>query len=204
PIITTSSPSVYAWANATASAQPPAGGAWASVNWSITNGSFQTQNYPYQSTYASGTDVTFSANGSGPVTLTVYAYDSFGCAAPPATKQVALRTVPEPTITTATPTLCPYASSTASIQPPAEGSGTYVTFSANGSGPVTLTVYANDSFGCAAPPATKQVTLRSIPEPTITTATPTICSYASSTASIQPPAEGSWNYVNWTITNGYF
>src|SRR5205823_10381564 len=79
-----------------------------------------------------------------------------------------------------------------------------VTLTSNGNGPVILTVYANDSLGCNAPPASTQVALRTIPEPTITTATPTVCPYASSTASIQPPAEGSWTYVNWTITNGYF
>jgi large repetitive protein len=230
PVITTSSPSVCAWANATASVQPPPGGNWASISWSITNGSFQTPTYPYQSPYASGTDVTFSANGSGTVTLTVYATDSYGCSAPVSGKQVTLRSIPEPVITTATPTLCPYATSTASIQPPAEGSWTYVnwsitngyfptstypylsnyangtnvSFTSNGSGPVTLTVYATDSFGCNAPPASAQVTLRSIPEPTIATATTNLCPYASSTASIQPPAEGSWTYVSWSITNGYF
>jgi hypothetical protein len=230
PIITTSSPSVCTWANATASVQPPTGGTWASVDWTIANGSFQTASYPYQSTYASGTNVTFSANGNGPVTLTAFARDSYGCAAPNATKQVTLRTIPAPTITTATTTLCPYATSTASVQPPAEGSwayvswsitngyfptntypyqasyasGTNVSFTSNGNGPVTLTVQASDNFGCMAPPASAQVTLRSIPQPTITTATPSVCPYATSTASIQPPAEGSWTYVSWSITNGYF
>jgi D-lyxose ketol-isomerase len=230
PVITTSSPSVCAWANATASVQPPAGGNWASVDWSITNGSFQTTTYPYQSSYASGTDVTFSANGSGPVTLTAFARDSYGCAAPTATKQVTLRTIPAPAITTATTNLCPYASSTASIQPPAEGSwtnvswnitngyfptnqypfqspyasGTNVTFASNGNGPVTLTAWVMDSFGCSAPVATKDVTLRSIPAPAITTGTTNLCPYASSTASVQPPAEGNWTNVSWNITNGYF
>ncbi|HET7433613.1 MAG TPA: hypothetical protein VFN10_02750, partial [Thermoanaerobaculia bacterium] len=215
---------VCSYQRATATIAPPAEGTWNIVSWSITNGSFST---PYgSSTWANGETVQYSGNGNGPITLQVTAEDSFGCTTPPGAVQVALRTIPEPVIETVTE-VCPYSSATATLRAPAEGTWSIISWSitngsfstpygnsqwangetvhyhGNGNGPITLQVTAEDSFGCTSPPAAVQVALRTIAEPVIQTVTQ-VCPYARATATLRAPAEGTWNIVSWSITNGSF
>src|SRR5690242_12747378 len=65
-------------AQGTASVQPPAGGAWESVWWTISNGSFNQNGYPSSS--AQGLSVSFQPGSTNaPVTLTAFGRDTNGC-----------------------------------------------------------------------------------------------------------------------------
>ncbi|HEX6095330.1 MAG TPA: hypothetical protein VF432_03315 [Thermoanaerobaculia bacterium] len=211
-----------------ASVVPPAQGSWVSVSWSMSNGGFVDENgNPVM--YPSGETVRFYGNGSGPVTLSAYATDSFGCStSQPGSVEVQIRTIPAPQIT-APPQVCPYRPAEASVVPPAEGSwasvswtinnggfvdangnpvmypsGETVRFYGNGSGPVTLYAYAADSFGCStSQQGSTEVQIRTIPAPQIN-APAEVCPYRPAEASVLPPAEGSWVSVSWSITNGGF
>jgi len=219
-------PQVCPYTPANASVLPPAEGSWQTVSWNIIGGSFvDANNNPI--TYPSGENVRFSANSSDPVTLFAYATHSAGCSAPEGVTQVQIRTIAAPQIS-APPQVCPYTTSTASILPPAEGtwqivswsilgggfvdangnpvqypSGETVRFYANTSEPVRLLVTAQDSFGCMSPQGTTLVPIRTIPEPQIS-APPQVCPYTPATASILPPAEGTWQIVSWSIYGGGF
>ena len=230
PAINVASPSICSYTDSTASVAPPAEGSWQYVSWSITGGSFRGPYPGSTQSYANGENVTFYADGSGPVTLHAFAYDSLGCNSPEATATVNLRTIAAPAINVAAPAVCAFSDSTASIAPPAVGSWTYVswsisggsfrgpypgstqsyangetvTFFADGSGPVTLHAFGYDSLGCNSPEGTATVNLRTIPAPVINTSVEEMCAYTSATASIAPPASGSWGYVGWSITGGHF
>lgn len=69
--------------------------------------------------------------------------------------------------------------------------GESVRFIANSSDPVTLFATAAHSSGCTTPEGTVQVPIRTIPAVQIS-APPEACPYAPATASVLPPAEGSW------------
>ncbi len=208
-----------------ASLQPPAEGEWALVYWSIQNGHFVTEWGPQPN--ASGPNAMFVANGYGPVTLSVSAMDDQGCYSPMGTRTVEMRTIAAPVID-APAQVCPHTSQYASVQPPAEGSwsmvywsiqngyftdylgqqttsatGTSVMFVANGSGPVTLSIGAQDDQGCYSPMGTRTVEIRTIPAPAIE-APVQVCPHTSQYASVLPPAEGTWSMVYWSIQNGYF
>jgi hypothetical protein len=219
-------PQVCPYTPAIASILPPAEGTWQMVSWSILGGGFlDANNNPVN--YPTGETVRFYANGSDPVTLFVSAQDSFGCMTLQGTTQVPIRTIPPPQIS-APPQVCPYTPAIASILPPAEGTwqmvswsilgggfldannnpvnyptGETVRFYANGSDPVTLFASAQDSFGCMTLQGTTQVPIRTIPAPQIS-APPQVCTYTPAVASIQPPAEGSWQMVSWSILGGSF
>jgi hypothetical protein len=210
----------------TASVAPPAeGSSWGYVSWTISNGQFSGPYGPVPN--ASGTSVSFYGDNSGlPIVLHVTATDGQFCGSE-ATKTVGMRTIAAPVIT-APLEVCPMGSGTASVAPPAEGSswgyiswqitngqfagaygpassasGQSVSFYPDNSGqPVVLHVIATDGQFCSSE-ATKTVGMRTIAAPVIS-APLQVCAMGSGTASVAPPAEGSWGYVSWTITNGQF
>jgi PKD-like domain len=98
PVIEVSQPDLCRYEQATATIQPPAEGTWEGYSWSIEGGSFVTNEYPHRSQYAYTANPVFEADGTGPVTLNVQAYDSFGCQAPLTSIQVPMRDIPLPQI----------------------------------------------------------------------------------------------------------
>ncbi len=221
---------VCRYGSGTASVAPPAEGTWQMVWWEVTGGNFGWDPYSWgPRTTISGETVTFYPDGTGPILLTAHAMDSFNCEAPVAMAEVPLRTIPEPVISVPA-NICRYSQGTASVAPPAEGtwqmvwweitggnfgwdpytggprttiSGETVSFFPDGTGPILLTAHAMDSFNCEAPVAMAEVPLRTIPEPVIN-APANICRYGQGTASVAPPAEGTWQSVWWSITGGNF
>src|SRR5205823_3466183 len=76
---------------------PAGGGAWQYVSWNVTNGYFQSNTYPYQTSYADGPNVRVYSNGQGPTTVQVYVTDVQGCDTQ-ATKTIGVRSIQPPTI----------------------------------------------------------------------------------------------------------
>src|SRR5258706_107699 len=211
--------------NGTASVAPPAeGGDWQYVNWQITNGWFNSNNYPYQTTYASGPTVQFYPNGSGlPVTLTADGTDSQYFHGQ-SSVTIGMRSIAAPVITAPTQ-VCPNGGfETAGVPPPAEGrdwqyvtwqitngwfntnyypyqvtyaSGPTVQFYPDGSGrPVTLTADGTDSQYCHGQQSSVTIGMRSIAPPVIT-APASICPNGNGMAGVAPPAEGgNWQYTS--------
>ncbi|HEX7708971.1 MAG TPA: FG-GAP-like repeat-containing protein [Thermoanaerobaculia bacterium] len=203
-----------------ASVEPPAEGTWQEVVWEITGGQFDWSG----SQYAQGQSVTFISNGSGPVVLTARGWDSLGCESPLATVEIPLRTI-APAVINAPLMVCLFTENVASVEPPAEGpwqevvweitggqfdwsgsqyaQGQSVTFISNGSGPVVLTARGWDSLGCESPLATVEIPQRTIASAVINAPLMT-CPWTENVASVEPPAEGTWQEVVWEITGGQF
>ena len=213
---------------AVATMAPPAEGSWQMASWGITNGSFVDENGYILQYPPTGTTARFISNNTGPVTLSAYSADNFGCQAPIGTATVNIRTIPQVQII-APAEVCPYSPAEASMVPPAEGSwqmaswgisggsfvdengnllpygpiGTTARFISTNTGPVTLTAWAADNFGCQAPNGSATVNIRTIGPASINAPTQ-VCTYTPADASIAPPAEGAWQYVSWSIQNGSF
>ena len=97
----------YAMQSATVAA--PVDGSWMSISWSITGGGgqFRLNEPPWYATYASGSTVEFTSDGSGPVTLQAVATHSSGCTAAPVFATATVRANPDPpVITVSTPDIC--------------------------------------------------------------------------------------------------
>ncbi|HEX2831633.1 MAG TPA: hypothetical protein VHW00_01385 [Thermoanaerobaculia bacterium] len=208
----------------------PAAGTWQSVYWTIQNGVFLSNEYPYEATYANGLNVRYRSNSPEPVVLRVNAMDSLGCYSPEGTKTISRRTIAAPQIVTSTELTCEMGMYDATVAAPAEGTwqsvywniqngvfmnneypyestyanGPNVRFRSNSPEPVVLTVNAMDSFGCYSPQATKSIGRRSIAAPVIVTSSPAVCANAATSATVEAPAEGSWQSMSWSITNGAF
>jgi hypothetical protein len=206
-------------------------GNWAEAQWTITGGMFRNySSYPYERSSVSGTNVTFYSNGSGPVTLTVHAFETIDSCAVTATHTVTQRELEAPVIT-APASACPVWDQYASVEPPDDGSGYWqqvwwsisggkfpnhfgspqsttsgesVRFYVEGPGPATLTAYAVDQQGCYTPQATHTVNVRTIEAPVIV-APESACPMWDQYASIQQPTDGTyWRQVWWSITGGKF
>ena len=206
---------------------PPGGGSWNQVAWTITGGHFDDPVTHTNPTTASGTTVTFIAEGNGPVTLSASAMDANWCWSFPSTVQIAVSSL---SVTMNTPLeVCPMGNGIASVAPPPGGgswsyvswqiangsfsgpggptntaSGASVYFYADNSGqPVQLVATVQDEQFCQGQ-VTKTVGIRTIAPPVIN-APLEICPMGNGLASVEPPAAGgSWDYVSWEITHGQF
>ena len=202
------------WAGYATLAAPPAGITYQSYEWSIINGSF-----PYGNTSAS---VSFTANGAGPVELSVRVTEDRGCQSTNSIT-VPLRSIPPPQIELYEPEICPNSTwggyAMVATPPPGisyqsyewsivNGSFPYgntsssVSFTANGAGPVELSVRVTEDRGCQ---STNSVTvpLRSIPPPEIQLYHPGVCPGGSNVATAAPPPPGiSYQTWEWSIVNG--
>ncbi|HVR41370.1 MAG TPA: hypothetical protein VMU84_19905, partial [Thermoanaerobaculia bacterium] len=215
--ITLDSPSMCPYQPTFATIDPPAnGGTWREVSWTITNGNFYGASYPN----ATGNTAYFSIDGTAPARLNVAARDSYGCVTM-GTVEVMPRTLPTPAILLDHPSICVAGGDNATVEPPANGSWSAINWSilngiitgptnqatahfyANGSGPVTLYVNVMSSDGCMTS-ASANVPLRTLPPLTVIPDSTSSCANTTMTAHINPPAEGSWTGVFWSITNGSF
>ena len=187
-----------------------ASGPWASVVWSVTNGTILQNNGSY---------LNFSADGSGPVTLSAIVTDANGCSAT-STRTVELKTI--------TPQLSvEYSSSPANVAnsawviPPATGgygawlwsiehgtfdspsNDSYVTFHADGSGTVHLTLTVTDNNGCTGTSSIDVPLATTIPTPRIHVNYGKSCSAVTNYGFI-PGAPGNqpWASIEWSITHG--
>ena len=190
----------------------------ASYTWSATHGTVTSSD--------NSGNVTFTADGSGDVTLSVTVTDSNGCASSGSTT-VTLRTIPPPTLHAYPDAVCPGGFASAYIDPPdpnnswmpwanvhwtiANGTitndrGTSVDFTTNpAGGEATISVTATDSQGCSSS-ASSTYLVRSIPPPVLHAYPDAICPGGFASAYIDPPDPNgtwmSWANVHWTITNG--
>jgi hypothetical protein len=192
-----------------ASIAPPATGTWQDVFWNITNGYFLTNDYPYQSNYATGTNITFRADGTGPVTLSAFAHDNLGCYAPTATLQVPLRVIPPPQIqvdSQSCPTTATIANATdfayfhwdvgnASVT--GDYNSSSLTFQPSGNGVMTLIATGWDANGCSST-STVNITVSGLPDLTMTLSS-NRCVGSPGTASVPDGGPGvtySWSTGN--------
>jgi hypothetical protein len=88
--------------------------------------------------------------------------------------------------------------------PPYEGTGTTPHFVADGNGPVTLRVAADDPSGCRTSEAVVEIPVAT--EELVIHAPAEVCpGFGSGTLSLDPPAEGAaWQSVYWELTNAWF
>ncbi|HEV7923516.1 MAG TPA: hypothetical protein VGR02_22250, partial [Thermoanaerobaculia bacterium] len=206
-------PSVCAGANGQAYIMsPPSGVTWTAYAWSIANGVINGS--------STGQTVDFTAGPNGIVTLTAAVTDQNGCETTAMTAVSVYETTP-PAIQ-APPAVCAGVRSSAQISYPpyyqsyswSISGGTMepagvdggpntnrVFFTSDGPGPVTLTVTVTDQHGC---PVTNYVTVpvRSVAPPVIHLDRTTMCPGTINLAFLDPPAQGSWQNVSWTIQNG--
>ncbi|HEX7140500.1 MAG TPA: hypothetical protein VF219_21795, partial [Vicinamibacterales bacterium] len=190
----------------------------ASYVWSATHGSIVSSDQ-------SG-NVTFTADGSGDVTLSVTVTDSAGCPSTGSTT-VRLRTIPPPVIHAYPDAICPGGFGRVYIDPPdpnnpymswanvqwaitngtiTNQNGMSVDFTSDPAGtPVTITVTATDAQGCSNS-ASSTYLVRSIPPPVIHAFPDSIISGSPGNAFIDPPDPNNpsipWSSVHWTISNG--
>jgi hypothetical protein len=193
---------------------PAEGGAWQYVSWNVTNGYFQSDYYPYQSSYANGPNVRVYSNGQGPTTVQVYVTDSQGCSTQ-ATTTIGVKQITAPPIT-APASVCTGVNATASIngswawvnwsisngsfvvngvqQPWA--SGPSAAFVADGSGPVTLYATVSDAENCRGSSTATVAITGAVPA--ISVAKQPIPRNTTDTAQI----DSSYTTVQWSIVNG--
>ncbi|HEX6642495.1 MAG TPA: hypothetical protein VF215_15360, partial [Thermoanaerobaculia bacterium] len=190
-------------------APPPQGVQYMAYEWSIVNGTL-----PYGNT---GSSVGFLADGNAPVQLTLKVTENRGCTST-ASVTVPIRTIPPPEITLYEPTICPNSSTGgyATAAPPPSGiqymsyewsivngslpygnSGSSVSFTANGNGPVELTLKVTENRGCQ---STKTIT---VPlglgnPPQITMWNPSICN----TEPHQATVTGTYATYDWSVSGG--
>ncbi|HYH08508.1 MAG TPA: hypothetical protein VEK11_15740, partial [Thermoanaerobaculia bacterium] len=188
-------------------------GSWSTANWTITGGTFANG-----TTSATGTSVTYRADGSEEtVTFTVNAINWDGCAASTATHSVIVEEMSAPTIETVAET-CVFQPVTATLSGTTWSTGlwtiaggrfqdgstsansTSVTFHADGTGDITLTVRGIDmSSGCTTA-ETSQTIVVNTPQPLVVTADLRACPNVPLTASVT----GNASAVTWTIQDGHF
>jgi hypothetical protein len=207
-----------------ASVGAPEANRWRSVTWTITGGMFRDPDTGATSTIGNGPHVTYFADGTTPVELTVSGIDDYGCLSPPSSHTIAIRQIAEPIIYTVGETCAGQEQIAAAGAPQANGwasmnwsisngafrnpetgeqsstaTGTYAYWVANGSGPVTLTASGVDVNGCPSPAATRTIAVRTIAPPSINTVMST-CSNVDRVASLN----GTWASASWTIQGGTF
>ncbi|HSY49453.1 MAG TPA: hypothetical protein VLC46_11620 [Thermoanaerobaculia bacterium] len=194
-------------------------GTWSSYSWSVTNGTIAGGP---SSPAANGPMVDYTADGSGPITVSVTVTDSNGCTVT-ASADV---TIAKPIAQTYPSAICPGSRGEAMVGPPAEGgswatyhwtitNGTilpnsggdsyaYVYFTSDPGGqPVTVQVTTTDTYGCSATSDPVTIPVRSIAKPIAQTYPSAICPGSRGEAMVGPPAEGgNWATYHWTITNG--
>jgi hypothetical protein len=208
----------------------PVAGPWRDVQWSIVGGVFRDPNTGTIGTTASGPWAMYTADEDRiePLVISVSAIDDWGCLAPPASKQVAIRQIAAPYIYVETE-ICPNSDHMATVgapqangwrevnwnitgglfRDPSTGTtstsfrGVHATYFAEGSTPVQLTVSGIDDNGCLSPPASATVAIRHISQPVLYTVSST-CSGQEQYASLGAPQANGWSSVHWTITNGTF
>jgi len=214
------------YGNGPASVAPPAGGGnWDYVSWTITHGSFgYGPNGPL--TTASGANVTFYGDGSGlPIVLSALVYDNQFCQTQ-ATTTVGTQGIDPPAIT-APASICSTGSSPASVAPPAGGgawenvswsitngnfglgaygpltyaNGPYVVFYADGSGnPIVLQAHVQDTAQCDST-GTVTIPVSALTPEIVVTPRPIVPS-ATTTATVVPPAQGTYTSYHWTVEGG--
>ncbi|HVG25864.1 MAG TPA: hypothetical protein VND45_17030, partial [Thermoanaerobaculia bacterium] len=172
-------------------------------NWTIQNGSIYS---------GGGSTIWFTANGNGPVKLSVTMQSTTGCPVT-STATVPLKVTAPPVISFEKPNVCPNGPGTAwtdgyhasyvwsivngTFSSPT--SSNFVSYTANGNGPVQLTVRVSEYDGCSAT-ATNAQPLREALPPVITFEKPTVCPNGPGTAW----TDGSWAGYTWSIVNGTF
>jgi hypothetical protein len=189
------------------------GGPGATYAWTITNGTI---------TAGSGTPIIiYKAGSSGSVTLAVTVTNSTGCKASSGSIPVTISAYPVASITAATAVCTGSSGNTASVASAGSGaiygwsisngsitSGSLtnsISYTASGSGSVTLSVTVTNNSGCSTASAKKLVTIVGLPAATITTSS-SVCSAstgnAASVASGGTGASYTWVITNGTITAG--
>ncbi|MEA2325554.1 MAG: hypothetical protein QOE68_513, partial [Thermoanaerobaculia bacterium] len=169
--------------------------------WSVTNAHIDVD---------FGDHIVFTANGNGPVDVTLTFTDTNGCSSTSTGRAQLAGT--KPVITLGSPACSSNGTASAnggwnsydwSIT---NGTITYgqgtanVSFSGSGSGPMVLTVTGRanySTFSCTT--ASDPVTVPTVPTPTITLATPTICPFGTDTATAPAGYANYW----WSVNNGY-
>jgi hypothetical protein len=190
-------------------APPPPGVQYMSYEWTIVNGTL-----PYGNT---GSSVSFTANGNAPVQLTLKVTENRGCTST-ASVSVPIRSIPPPEINLYEPTICPNSpmGGYAMAAPPPSGiqyssyewsivngtlpygnTGSSVGFTANGNGPVALTLKVTENRGCQ---STKSITvpLGLGTPPQITMWNPSICN----TEPHQATVNGTYATYDWSVSGG--
>jgi hypothetical protein len=162
---------------------------------------------------ANNDNVTVSWTGTGSQTITVSYNNSFGCPpSAPTTQNITVNTLPAPTITGNT-SICQNTTVVYNTETGMSGyvwtvssGGTIigsnnndnVTVSWSGTGAQTISVTYNNANGCApASPTVVNITVNTLPAPTITGNT-TICENTTAVYTTEP---GMTGYV-WTVTGG--
>ena len=179
---------------------------FAAYSWSIVNGTFTSS--------PSNSYVYYAANGNGPVELTLQAWTSDNCTATSTASQQ-LRSTTPPLIELSSPNVCPNGPGTAYTMSEwaayswsivngtftSSPSNSYVYYTADGNGPVELTLQVWTNDNCTATGTASQP-LSSLAPPTLLIGPqPSVC--AGGTASAYVPedyASYSWSVQNGTIT----
>jgi hypothetical protein len=191
-----------------------AGDGWASYQWS-----------------SGGTDRYLSFAATITTSYTVTATDANGCSATSQPFEVVVEPVPPPDVN-APAEMCGDNGVSATLDPPPgggewsninwsisgghfydpigttippyEGTGTTPHFVADGNGPVTLRVAADDPSGCRTSEAVVEIPVAAY-ELVIDAPAEVCAGFGSGTVSVEPPpGGGSWYSVSWEITNGQF
>ena len=175
-------------------------------NWSITGGTIVG--------LSTINPITYTADASGTVMLSVTVTDGNGCTAV-ATKAVTINPLPTATIT-GTMTVCEGSTNTVSVPGAGMGAtynwsisngtinsmmpyGASISYTAGTSGAVTLDVTVTDAIGCSST-GNKSVTINPLPDQNITVAT-AVCSGSTMNMASVPNAGIDATYV-WDIDNG--
>jgi|GEM_PF-5661089 len=211
PTITLDTPDICPFGTDTATVPAQYANYW----WSLNNGYIMSGDGTNSIRFSRGG---YPNNPDEPITIRLYVQDADGCPAQADMVTVPTRVLTPPTITLATPDICPFGTDTASV--PAQyanywwslnngyitgGDGTNsITFSRGGypnnpDEPITIRLYVQDANGCPAQADMVTVPTRAIPVPVITLATPDICPFGTDTASVPAQYANYW----WSLNNGY-
>jgi len=198
--------------NNEAHAGGPMGATWTAFQWSIEHGVINAG--------ANSDVLSFHGDGSGqPVVLTVVATDAGGCAAQ-ASRTIAIKTISAPIIDVDYSPTCINATNRAYVRPQSNGQpwmsvvwsvangtllqadGPYLQFSADGSGPVTVSAVVTNLEGCSAT-ATRVVELKTITPQLNVQYSPSTATAGNSAWVMQPPGSSYTSFL-WSIEHGTF
>jgi hypothetical protein len=182
-------------------------GTWTNIWWEVSGGQINSAQGTNSITFAPSSGI--SGPSTDPVLVTVHVTDSSNCQATSSTVSVPIRTIAAPTISLDVPVICPNgAPDSASITGAwtrmvywsivngtiTSGDGTNrIVFTANGAGPVQLTVRVTDADGCTA--TTNSVTVPlDVPQAAITASGPTsFCAGGSVTLTAAAASSYLWS-----------